>query len=262
MGWVWTGLDAAAAPSASAHTPPPRPLISSTQPLPTPPPSKNTDTPQYPDEPPCLKPRSVRGLSDADMQQAAAAMDAVVQENMGMAMIYQVVSAAQEWLANRLTQAAAPDPETDRKRQEREEEARHAALRAHGQPVTLESFAEWKAKFDAEAALAKASVSAAADGAGGKGGGAGAAGAAGGGGEQRLTGKAWFMKHYAAGEEDVEEGEEDAEEGEEEGEEGEETGPVEEGEEGDEEEDESDEDYSESEEDEEMLASYLAAKAK
>jgi hypothetical protein len=122
-------------------------------------------------------------------------LDAVVQENLGMAMIYNLVTTSQEWLAQRLRQAAGPDPEAERKRADAEEEARHAAMRAHGHQVTVETFLAWKKKFDAEMAAQKAAV-AAADG-GGKGGGGGAMG---GGGEARITGKAWFLRQAAAGE--------------------------------------------------------------
>lgn len=54
--------------------------------------------------------------------------------------------------------AAAVDPEAERKQREAEEEARIAALRAHGTPVTPETFADWKVKFEAEMALQKAKL--------------------------------------------------------------------------------------------------------
>lgn len=56
-------------------------------------------TPTYPDEAPCIRLRSVRGLSDADLQEATAELQKHVEESMGMAMIYNLVTAAQEWLA-------------------------------------------------------------------------------------------------------------------------------------------------------------------
>jgi hypothetical protein len=194
----------------------------------------------------------VRGLSDADISALAAALDGVVQENLGMAMVYQVVTAAQEWLAARLQQRAGPDPEAERRREEAEEEARHAALRAHGTPVTAESFAAWRKRFEAEAAAAAA----AGDGKGGGGGGDGR--------EGRLTGKAWFLKQVAAGEvvsgSEEEEGEEGDYEPEEEDEARARAAEVGDDEDGD------DSDYEESSEgeddDDEMLESYLAAKAR
>ncbi|KAI8463800.1 MAG: ubiquitin-conjugating enzyme/RWD-like protein [Monoraphidium minutum] len=216
-------------------------------------------TPTYPDEAPCLKPRSVRGLSDADIADLGRALDAVVAENLGMAMVYNLVTAAQEWLAARLAGKAAPDPEAERKRADAEEEARHAALRAHGRPVTAAAFAEWKIAFDAEAAAA------AARGGGGeaKGGGGGGGG---GGGEGRMTGKAWFLKQAAAGEvvsgSEEEEGDDDDDEEGEEGEEGDAAG----GAGGDDEDEDEDDEFDVDEDDEgsdegDMLESYLAQKA-
>ena len=173
-----------------------------------------------------------------------------------MAMVYQIVTAAQEWLAARLAARAGPDPEAERRRAEAEEEARHQALRAHGTPVTPDSFAEWRRRFEAEAAAAKAAA-AAGSGADKAGGGGGAAGA----GEQRLTGKAWFLKQAAAGE--LVSGSED--------EDAYEAVPAEEGldaapaaddddEDEDEEEWEPSDDDEDDDDDDEMLESYLAGK--
>lgn len=47
---------------------------------------------------------SERGLSDADVAQLQSAVDAAVQDNMGMAMIYGLVTAAQEWLTDKVRQ--------------------------------------------------------------------------------------------------------------------------------------------------------------
>jgi hypothetical protein len=78
-----------------------------------------------------------------------------------MAMIYNLVTAAQEWLAART--AAGPgggglDPEAEEKRRREEEEAARAAARAHGTPVTSESFTAWRQQYEAEVALQKAQL--------------------------------------------------------------------------------------------------------
>jgi hypothetical protein len=62
-------------------------------------------TPRYPDEAPLFKLRSVRGLSDAEIAQAQALLQEQVEANLGMAMIYTLVSAAQEWFQNKATGA-------------------------------------------------------------------------------------------------------------------------------------------------------------
>ncbi len=60
-------------------------------------------TPSYPDEAPLFKLRSVRGLSDAEIASANALLQEQVEANLGMAMIYTLVSAAQEWFQNKAT---------------------------------------------------------------------------------------------------------------------------------------------------------------
>jgi RWD domain len=49
---------------------------------------------------------SERGLSDADVAQLQAAVDAAVEENLGMAMVYGLVTAAQEWLTDKVRPTA------------------------------------------------------------------------------------------------------------------------------------------------------------
>jgi hypothetical protein len=56
-------------------------------------------TPSYPDEAPCMRLRSVRGLGDAELAEATAELQQHIADSMGMAMIYNLVTAAQEWLA-------------------------------------------------------------------------------------------------------------------------------------------------------------------
>jgi hypothetical protein len=60
-------------------------------------------TPSYPDAAPLFKLRSVRGLSDAEIASANALLQEQVEANLGMAMIYTLVSAAQEWFQNKAT---------------------------------------------------------------------------------------------------------------------------------------------------------------
>jgi DRG Family Regulatory Proteins, Tma46 len=82
---------------------------------------------------------------------------------------------------------AEMDPETQRKLEEAEAERARAEARTHGTPVTAETFAAWRARFDAEraaackAAAAPSSAAAAA---------ASAAAAS----DRKLTGKQWFLE--------------------------------------------------------------------
>lgn len=141
-------------------------------------------TPNYPEEPPSFKLRSVTGLSDADLAEATGLLEEQVQSNLGMAMIYTLIGAAKEWIQGRVSSGPAEDPEVARRKELEEAERKRAEARAHGTPVTPEAFAAWKAKFDAEAAALKAKAA-----------------EAGKGDEkaQRLTGKAWFVRQAAAG---------------------------------------------------------------
>jgi hypothetical protein len=56
-------------------------------------------TPTYPDEAPCIRLRSLRGLGDADLAAVTQELQQHIADSMGMAMIYNLVTAAQEWLA-------------------------------------------------------------------------------------------------------------------------------------------------------------------
>lgn len=147
--------------------------------------------PTYPDAPPLLKPRSVRGLSDAELAAVGAVMDEQVEANGGMPMMYAVVAAAQDWLRDKLAAeggsaaAAAAAPQKSAEVLQEEEDARAAAARALGTPVTRDTFAEWRDRFDAERLAAGLSIVSAPD-TPGEGG-------------DRLTGRQWFAALEARG---------------------------------------------------------------
>jgi len=46
---------------------------------------------------------SVQGMSNDDIQSLQRVIDEQIQENMGMSMIYTIVSAAQEWMQDRVS---------------------------------------------------------------------------------------------------------------------------------------------------------------
>lgn len=114
-------------------------------------------TANYPDEAPHLRARSITGLSDADVTQLQRVVDEQVQENLGMAMIYAVVAAAQEWLRDKVAAGTEPeiDPVAAKKAAEEADERRLAEIRSLGTPVTPEHFVTWKKRFYAEIALAR-----------------------------------------------------------------------------------------------------------
>ncbi|KAK9804167.1 hypothetical protein WJX73_007930 [Symbiochloris irregularis] len=142
-------------------------------------------TPTYPDEPPLFKARSARGLSNQQLQQLHGILDEQVEQNIGMGMIYAMVSAAQEWIRDLAHAQAGPqelDPAAAKRQAAEEEEKTLAEIRAHGTPVTADTFAAWKARWDTEAALSEAKLEADA-----------AIRASG------PTGKQWFVQQEAAG---------------------------------------------------------------
>ncbi len=51
---------------------------------------------------------SVQGMSNDDIQSLQKVIDEQIQENMGMSMIYTIVSAAQEWMQDRVSRYFAP----------------------------------------------------------------------------------------------------------------------------------------------------------
>lgn len=117
-------------------------------------------TPSYPDEAPLIKLSNVQGMSNDDIQNLQKVVDEQIQENLGMSMIYTIVSAAQEWMQERanVPQEEVLDPAEARRRAIEAEEVRLAAQRAHGTQVTPATFIEWRKHFDAELALQKASL--------------------------------------------------------------------------------------------------------
>lgn len=151
-------------------------------------------TKNYPDQAPLFKVRSVRGLSDEAIQQLQNKLEPQIDENLGMSMIYTLISAAQDRINELAADQSGPanNPEAERRKLLEAEEARLAELRAHGTPVTPETFNEWKLKFDAEMNLERVNLKPdkLALNQGG-----------------RMTGRQWFQQHETArGEEGETEG--------------------------------------------------------
>jgi hypothetical protein len=109
-------------------------------------------TASYPEEAPLIKISSIRGLSKQEIEEAQAHVESQIEENLGMPMIYTLVTMAQEWMNDVAAkkQGPATDPDAELKRMQAEEERRISELRAHGTPVTPESFEKWKHDFDEE----------------------------------------------------------------------------------------------------------------
>nr|CAG4635769.1 EOG090X0F6V [Artemia franciscana] len=113
-----------------------------------------TYTKKYPEEPPLLQDEgcALIKMPKKDFSLKSSLL-ITASNNLGMVMIFTLVSIAQEWLAESL------DLEKTRIQEERERirtEAEEAEKRRFmGTPVTVQNFLSWKEKFDAELASMK-----------------------------------------------------------------------------------------------------------
>ncbi|KAH7937311.1 hypothetical protein HPB49_010482 [Dermacentor silvarum] len=111
---------------------------------------KFTYVPRYPEEGPLIEAVEYENIEEEDVEALMTALNEQVQENLGMAMIFTLVSAATEWLNQHTERVKFNKTETLRLQKEKEEEAER--VKFEGTRVTVESFLAWKSKFDAEMA--------------------------------------------------------------------------------------------------------------
>ncbi|XVF86779.1 hypothetical protein PTKIN_Ptkin18bG0070000 [Pterospermum kingtungense] len=109
-------------------------------------------TEKYPDEPPLLNVKSIRGIQTSDLKVLKEKLEQEVSENLGMAMIYTLVTSAKEWLSERYCQDA------DGGNAAEEEAAKDEVIVPHGEPVTVDTFLAWRERFEAELALERAKL--------------------------------------------------------------------------------------------------------
>eukprot|EP00213_Chloropicon_mariensis_P001904 CAMPEP_0197477656 /NCGR_PEP_ID=MMETSP1309-20131121/19607_1 /TAXON_ID=464262 /ORGANISM="Genus nov. species nov., Strain RCC998" /LENGTH=217 /DNA_ID=CAMNT_0043018725 /DNA_START=96 /DNA_END=746 /DNA_ORIENTATION=+ len=108
-------------------------------------------TEKYPDELPFLKLESMSSLTVSDLDKLLVLMKEKMEECLGMSMIYELCTEAKEWMQSKMgMDDVIEDEEEAKKRRQEEEDERRAKERAMGTPVTPETFAAWKVKFDKE----------------------------------------------------------------------------------------------------------------
>ncbi|KAJ6947504.1 RWD domain-containing protein 1 isoform X1 [Populus alba x Populus x berolinensis] len=109
-------------------------------------------TVKYPDEPPLLNVKSIRGIQADYLKILKEKLEQESFENLGMAMVYTLVTSAKEWLSERYCQDAINEDI------ENEEAAKDDVIVPHGEPVTVETFLAWREIFEAELALERAKL--------------------------------------------------------------------------------------------------------
>ncbi|GMH45904.1 hypothetical protein BSKO_13867 [Bryopsis sp. KO-2023] len=117
-------------------------------------------TAEYPDEVPNIRLRSLFGLNDDEVAEVQSVCTESMEDHMGMAMVFSLIEVAKEWLRSKANVSddniKGLTAEEIQKQKEEEEEEERRAHRSMGTPVTPETFAAWKEKFDKEMALLKA----------------------------------------------------------------------------------------------------------
>ncbi|KAL2937674.1 RWD domain-containing protein 1 [Bienertia sinuspersici] len=109
-------------------------------------------TERYPDEPPLINVRSIRGIPNEDLRNLKELLEQEAIENLGMAMVYTLVTSAKEWLSGRFGQDGAVESIVD------DDAAKDEVIVPHGEPVTVETFLAWRERYEAEIALQRAKL--------------------------------------------------------------------------------------------------------
>nr|CAB3265834.1 RWD domain-containing protein 1-like [Phallusia mammillata] len=110
---------------------------------------KFTYTSKYPDAEPLFELADVDGLpDDSDVVEISDLISTQIEENLGMVMVFTIVSAVQEYLNDKKDSIITKIIE-DKEMKEREEKEAEER-KCHGTPVTVANFLAWKTKFDYE----------------------------------------------------------------------------------------------------------------
>jgi len=109
-------------------------------------------TANYPDEPPLLGLKSLQGMKVADLRLLKEKLQQEAMENLGMAMIYTLVTSAKEWMREKFGHTEDIENGDD------EETSKDEVVVPHGEAVTVETFLAWRERFEAEQALERAKL--------------------------------------------------------------------------------------------------------
>lgn len=128
-------------------------------------------TANYPDKPPLLGLKSLQGMKTEDLRLLKEKLEQEAKENLGMAMIYTLVTSAKEWMREKFGHKEEIENGED-------EGTKDEIVVPHGEAVTVETFLAWRERFEAEQALERAKLMPDSSLAAAK--------------EKRLTGRQWF----------------------------------------------------------------------
>jgi len=113
--------------------------------------------PGYPNEAPTFEVSRIDGVTKEQCTAIHEHVTAQVEENLGMPMIFALSSAAKEWMQENGAEEVSEELVERRNKNQgfetvtdHPDEEVEVVLRRKGTPVTPESFAQWKAAFDAE----------------------------------------------------------------------------------------------------------------
>ncbi|KAL4232573.1 RWD domain-containing protein 1 [Mactra antiquata] len=107
-------------------------------------------TKTYPDEAPLVEITESDNLEDDQLNEIMDLLHSQAEENLGMAMVFTLVSAVQEELTSLIERAKQKKIEDAEQRLREEEELERKKF--EGTRCTIENFLAWKTKFDAEMA--------------------------------------------------------------------------------------------------------------
>ncbi|XP_034949861.1 RWD domain-containing protein 1 [Chelonus insularis] len=112
-----------------------------------------TYSPKYPEEPLDIQIENSENFEDGDEEKLHQYLMEQMSENLGMVMVFTLVSAAQEWLNVQWDKIKFHREEAKAKKLIEEEEAERR--RFEGTRVTVETFMKWKEQFEDEMGYAK-----------------------------------------------------------------------------------------------------------
>lgn len=112
-----------------------------------------TYTSKYPEESPIIEIENPENFEEDYETNLLTYLDEQIKENLGMVMIFTIVSAAQEWLNVKWEQIKKEKDEKAALKLKQEEEAEQK--RFEGTRVTVETFMKWKQRFEEETGIAK-----------------------------------------------------------------------------------------------------------